>query len=618
MDDPYHHQHHQPQSHQAHSGSFAYYQSQSLSQGPPSQEPYPHYSNQQHQEAQAGPTSSASGYLSASPYFDAPPTPSHHLGSPPNSQQNGGNLPLTSPAGESFRPARKRSSTTSSSSSFGKGVGGSAAAAAAATATTGQSHHHQGSYPTGGRIHDSIVPPATARNAIGVGSNAQAQQQRKQQQQKGMGSGEKSSMHKSSLRTNGSDPYAWFRVPSKMASAFMLTILIEAVVVTTMVAIAFGIIQTRIYSEVQDLKTVPVYLSIFVFGMIFEVVVGFDAVRLKNTIQVIGVSIFNVALTITAALEITQVRDSLRAQDELAGGIPCRDDPSMLCATQDTIYPTVQKFLIVVPIVCGVAQVPIVYFTFKLWSEFGWDVYKRIGADLRIRNMFVYYQTFIVLIKFTFFFGVGFTMAYLILVASTTEWTFGVTVAAVPIAIAALLAAGFAVRREITSLMSLALFLMLAGVVYFIYKLVTVWSPSTRQDYAYVKLTLTFFSAFAILSLLLTLTNGIVCLLNFNKGLKQAHDSIGKFGGVRRKRVGERASVGHQNELGGAVAGGILEDEEEEEEFPNHPSSGMVDSNGGGGRFGAGRHEEKEGMSIREKEKGGIRTTRSEVRDLEG
>lgn len=151
---------------------------------------------------------------------------------------------------------------------------------------------------------------------------------------------------------------------------------VEAIVVITMVAIVFGLIQVsesflrrrRASSETpsffsqtrvddrnnQDLKTVPVYLSIFVLGVIFEFGIALDAARLKNTIQVsptvrivpsrsipshapslfqcIGVAVFNVALIITAALEISQVRDALTIQDQDFGGIPCRDDPSRVRA----------------------------------------------------------------------------------------------------------------------------------------------------------------------------------------------------------------------------------------------------------------------------------------------
>ncbi|KAN0066340.1 hypothetical protein ACQY0O_000434 [Thecaphora frezii] len=349
-----------------------------------------------------------------------------------------------------------------------------------------------------------------------------------------------------SSETRGSRAAAadsWIRLPSRRAGGLLLTVIAEAMAVIVLAGIVFGRITSDISNEVQDIKTVSVYLAIFVFGMIFQVAITLDALRLKNTIQVIGVCIFNVALAIAAGLEITQVRDALHSQDTQRGGIPCPFDEMQVCRAEDIIFPEVHRLLIGVTVICAAAEIPILFWTAKLWTEFGWIVYQKIGADLRIRSMFMWYQTFIVLLKFTFFFGVGFTIFYLILVADTTDWEYGVTIAAVPIAVVALFAAAFAVRREIMPLMVLSLFLMVAGLVYFVYKLTQVWVPATRAQYEFVRLTITFISAFAIISLALTLANGLVCLLNFQLGLKQAHDSIGQFGGVRRRRVRDRSDA---------------------------------------------------------------------------
>ncbi|SPO20607.1 uncharacterized protein UTRI_00083 [Ustilago trichophora] len=330
-------------------------------------------------------------------------------------------------------------------------------------------------------------------------------------------------------------PDSFIRIPSRNALAYILVSTVEAIIVITLVGFIFGRIVAEVDNFTQNLKTVSVYLAVFVFGCVFQVLMAWDAVRLKNTMQLIGVLIFNVALTITAAIEIRQVRDALNAQDQIAGGIPCPDNPDQLCRAR-ALFPSVERYLIVVTAICFVAEILMAWLSFRLWKEFGWVIYQKIGADLKVRNMFFWYQLFIVFLKFAFFFGVGFTVIYLILVAETTDWEYGVTIAAVPIAVVSLFAAGFAVRREWSSLMVLSLFLMIAGLVYFAYKLTQVWLPATRDQYTFVHTTITFISGFAILSLGLTLINGFICLLNFHKGLKPAHDAIGTFGGVHRHR----------------------------------------------------------------------------------
>lgn len=384
-------------------------------------------------------------------------------------------------------------------------------------------------------------------------------------------------------------PDSFMRVPSKYSLAYIIVTFIEAAIVITLVGIIFGRIVSDVDNFSQNLKTVSVYLAVFVFGCVFQVLIAWDAVRLKNTMQLIGVLIFNIALTITAAVEIRQVRDALNAQTRISGGIPCPDSPNVLCPA-NSLFPSVERFLIAVAAVCFVAELVMAFLSFKLWKEFGWIIYQKIGADLRIRRLFFWYQLFIVFLKFSFFFGVGFTVIYLILVADTTDWEYGVTIAAVPIAVVALFAAGFAVRREWSSLMVLSLFLMIAGMVYFVYKVTQVWVPATRDEYTYVHTTITFISAFAILSLSLTLINGIICLLNFHKGLKPAHDAIGTFGGVHRQRP--------RNESEGNVLD--LEPNVEPKEYANgstpHPpphrgrviGNGVVDSRHGSVLYGNG------------------------------
>lgn len=68
-------------------------------------------------------------------------------------------------------------------------------------------------------------------------------------------------------------------------------------------------------------------------------------------------------------------------------------------------------------------------------------------------------------------------MSYLILVVNRTDWEYGVTIAAVPLAILVLFLCAFSARRENIPLMVLSIACFVAGGVYFIYK---VRCPATR------------------------------------------------------------------------------------------------------------------------------------------
>ena len=56
------------------------------------------------------------------------------------------------------------------------------------------------------------------------------------------------------------------------------------------------------------------------------------------------------------------------------------------------------------------------------------------------------------------------------------------------------------------------------GLVYFIFKLVRIWT--WKEYYEAVQKSLTAFAVITILLIILTIANGIICMLNFGAGLK--------------------------------------------------------------------------------------------------
>ena len=115
----------------------------------------------------------------------------------------------------------------------------------------------------------------------------------------------------------------------------------------------------------------------YIFGFIYQLILVYDALRLKNTIQVIGLCIFNNALLIYAAVQMTQINDAV---DQLAGRI----DP--------TVWSAVKPFLIAIPCVIALGTLAMSFVARKLYDEFAWTIYKHISADLRMKRRYLTYQ----------------------------------------------------------------------------------------------------------------------------------------------------------------------------------------------------------------------------------
>lgn len=115
------------------------------------------------------------------------------------------------------------------------------------------------------------------------------------------------------------------------------------------------------------------------FGYIYQLVLVWDALRLKNTIQVIGLVLYNVGILVYAAIQFEQIKE---AAEDLS------DDHFIPADFWDDVKP----MLIALPILMAVATVAFAFEAWKLYDEFAWTIYKRISADTRLKRRYLTYQ----------------------------------------------------------------------------------------------------------------------------------------------------------------------------------------------------------------------------------
>ncbi|XP_006458143.1 hypothetical protein AGABI2DRAFT_115153 [Agaricus bisporus var. bisporus H97] len=322
------------------------------------------------------------------------------------------------------------------------------------------------------------------------------------------------------ILTSGS--YNHFRLDQLTSTRYAVSI--QAIVVLAMVGITFGKVRGEVDFSQARYRTLSCYLALFALAEIFELFMAFDALRLRNIIQLVGILAFHLALMVFAALQVHQTRIALVMSEVCINALD-----TSTCGGNGSLWQRIEPFLVVAPCIIAAAWLFMLFWIKRLYAEFGWAIFHVVGANPKMKTMYQYYQIMICLLKFDFFCFTGVTMQLLIVVLTRDTAEFGVTVAAIPVVLVLLVLCGIAVQREIKTIMSISLVLMLAAESYFlpiywcfiivIYKLVRFYQPSSRDEYETTRATLTVFTIVAFLLLLATFVVGIRCFSDFDRGL---------------------------------------------------------------------------------------------------
>ncbi|KXS16862.1 hypothetical protein M427DRAFT_55192 [Gonapodya prolifera JEL478] len=293
------------------------------------------------------------------------------------------------------------------------------------------------------------------------------------------------------------------------------------IILESIIAYFFGKSTNPTEGVVSPVRGIPVYLTVFSLAQVFSVILCWDALYHKNTIQIIGWVLFNFA---TFAYSIFQYNQMIG----LFEFDPLNPNPEI---TDPDALKSIRPALVVIPIILGVFQLVDLVLAWKLYQEFGWRIYKKIGADPRMKNMYRWYQIFLMLLKFDFFFAVGFTIQFLALILQKNDPEFAITVAAIPIAAIITAMAVYGVRREDRRILAVFMLGLVTLLAYFIFKIWRTYNaqdPEREKRYQSTRKYLTFFGALSIFVVAMTLVVGTICWMNFGRGLQQILLSSGR------------------------------------------------------------------------------------------
>jgi len=189
---------------------------------------------------------------------------------------------------------------------------------------------------------------------------------------------------------------------------------------------------------------------------------------------------------------------------------------------------TIYKFEVPLVVVLLVFGTSLGFLAFKLYQQFGWNIYKRIGADLRMQAIYRAMLIFVMLLKLDLFFMLTFSILALFVFDYTDQtnntsgkpslsksafyFHLGMTILIVPIQLLAYIG----LRRENSPALFLFATFCIVSIVDYMILLKSSIGDNTQQTWF-------FWIFFIIVSVVLTALTTLwsfLCIKNFGHGLR--------------------------------------------------------------------------------------------------
>ncbi|RUS17221.1 hypothetical protein BC937DRAFT_90248 [Endogone sp. FLAS-F59071] len=248
----------------------------------------------------------------------------------------------------------------------------------------------------------------------------------------------------------------------------------------------------------------------------FQLWFTFDGLYYHNTIQLIASTLINLLCAAFGVIQILESQKWLARVQEIVIAFQITDVQ---------LYLQVKWIELALTLVMMAFALTLIFMAYKVYKQYGWVIYKRIGANITMQGHFKTYQIFIMLMKLNIFFELGFSVYFLIGIADDSyNWQavdsspglliFHAVITGLILPM--LFLAYNALRNEYQYLMWLFIAFCLTAIGDFIYILGHSIAPQTDDNWFFW----IFIILVSIVLAIITTIYGFLVMGNFGKGLK--------------------------------------------------------------------------------------------------
>ncbi|ORX61031.1 hypothetical protein BCR36DRAFT_341197 [Piromyces finnis] len=248
----------------------------------------------------------------------------------------------------------------------------------------------------------------------------------------------------------------------------------------------------------KNITPLPLYLFIFITSELFLIYVTYDALYHNNNIEIIGSASYNLLNSFYSLIQAYQLYKYFT----------------------ESCFNRIKIYTYIIPSICFIYATIHIYLAYKLCLEFGWSIYKSIGADPKLRKIFRIYEIFITLVKYDFFFFVSYSLQLIFLILKNDDPEKYITIGLILLSLIVLYLSIKYIKEEQKNLTKFILLCFILEVCYFIFKLIRM-NTTKKVDYVGSMIYMSFFSIICLGLGILTITNILMCYLNYGQGLKE-------------------------------------------------------------------------------------------------
>lgn len=292
---------------------------------------------------------------------------------------------------------------------------------------------------------------------------------------------------------------------------FLLVSIVSAVLVMGLEGFMFGALTMHRHNFASDEKyfEISIFLALFIFAAVYQCIITVVGLVTKNMLLLSMLCIFYMCMLVYTGIQFKEISSRV-----------------VLVTHWETAVFATNVTTIVVLAATLISQVLLIYFA--LWKDVKWFRFKKIGASFEIKRLYSYFQIHRSLLMFDFFFFLGFTVQFIvIMISDKTSVEFILTCIILPLTVIVLVASDFAASREWLWLTVVTTLCFLAGLSYVLFKIIRLFTKYTSAyntavipgEYFPGRSSLVTFGVITILFLVATIVMEIVMINNYGRGL---------------------------------------------------------------------------------------------------